>query len=479
MNLKGISFASTIAIPALTVLLTSLLVLSVSMGWNDILMISSIVLGGLIVIYLLMWEYNLFISSFVFLIPLSVPISFGDHVLSMPSELMLVGIASLFAMRILFYNPISTKVLIHPLTIVLLIDIVWMIATSFTSTMPEVSVKRTLMKSMYLFVFYLHFTVYFKDLKNVRHFYLAYALGLIIPILWTLYSHSLLDFSMISAFMVTEPFYKEHTVYAACLTMVLAVMLGLGTKAGYYIKRSPVLLLIAAGIFFTFSRAAWLSFVLAFLVYSLIRLNARGWVYYLLGLSVLVMAYVNLNEILNNFEQNESVGYKGDLIEHVESLTNITNDASNAERINRWVSAFNMFREKPYMGFGPGTYQFQYGVFQEFEYMTRISTFKGDKGNAHSEYFNALAEVGIIGLFILLATLFTAFISLRRLIFHADNPEIRNMALAVFLGLITYFAHGVVNCFIDMEKAAVLVFGSFAVIAALDIKFREQEMQST
>ena len=44
------------------------------------------------------------------------------------------------------------------------------------------------------------------------------------------------------------------------------------------------------------------------------------------------------------------------------------------------------------------------------------------------------------------------------------------MALAVFLGLITYFAHGVVNSFLEMEKAAVLVFGSFAVIAALDIQ---------
>ena len=182
------------------------------------------------------------------------------------------------------------------------------------------------------------------------------------------------------------------------------------------------------------------------------------------------MTYFNLNKIFENFEQNESVGYKGDLIEHVQSLTNITNDASNAERINRWMSAFDMFKEKPIMGFGPGTYQFQYGVFQTFEYMTRISTLQGDKGNAHSEFFNVLSELGIIGLLVLLATLYTVYISAHRLMFNSKHKEIRTIAIAVFLGLVTYFAHGVVNSFMDVEKAAILVFGSFAAIAALDLK---------
>ena len=341
--------------------------------------------------------------------------------------------------------------------------------------MPEVSLKRTLMKSMYLFVFYLLFVGYFKDVRNIKRFYIAYALGLIIPIIWTLHAHSQLGFTMTSAFMVTEPFFKEHTVYAACLTMVFTVLIAMRLSTASFIKLSPVLLLIATGIFFAFSRAAWLSFVLAVIVYLLIRLNAKPWLYYGLAMGMLVMAYFNLNKIYENFEQNESVGYKGDLIEHVESLTNITNDASNAERINRWISAYGMFKEKPLMGFGPGTYQFQYGQFQEFEYMTRISTFMGDKGNAHSEYLNVLSEAGIIGLLILLASLVTAFLCARRLIFQAAEKEVRITSLSVFLGLITYFAHGMVNSFIDMEKAAVLVFGSFAVITALGLRNSENK----
>ena len=68
-----------------------------------------------------------------------------------------------------------------------------------------------------------------------------------------------------------------------------------------------------------------------------------------------------------------------------------------------------------------------------------------------------------------------AFICVRRLIFHADQREIRIITLAVLLGLITYFAHGVVNSFLEIDKAAVLVFASFAVITALDIRNSENK----
>jgi len=332
---------------------------------------------------------------------------------------------------------------------------------------------------MYLFVFYLLFVGYFKEIKNINRFYIAYALGLIIPILWTLHVHNLHDFSMTSAFLVTKPFFTEHTIYAACLTMVFTVLIALKLKPGFYVQCSPVILLIGVGIFFAFSRAAWLSFILAFTIYLLIWFKAKKWLYYLLFISVVITTYFNLNKIFENFEQNESVGYKGDLTEHMQSLTNISNDASNAERINRWVSAYNMFQEKPLLGFGPGTYQFQYGTFQRFEYLTRISTFKGDRGNAHSEYLNALSEVGVIGLFILIATLYMTFFYARRLIFNSNQKVIRNTALAVLLGLVTYFSHGVVNSFLEFEKAAVLVFGSFAVIASLDLRNSDEENRLT
>ncbi len=79
-----------------------------------------------------------------------------------------------------------------------------------------------------------------------------------------------------------------------------------------------------------------------------------------------------------------------DLGEHVKSISNISSDASNLERINRWNSALRMCKERPVFGWGPGTYMFQYAPFQASEDRTIISTNFGVQGNAHSEYFGPL-----------------------------------------------------------------------------------------
>ena len=49
-------------------------------------------------------------------------------------------------------------------------------------------------------------------------------------------------------------------------------------------------------------------------------------------------------------------------VEHIESMSNVTTDASNLERINRWKSAIRLFQERPHLGWGPGTYQFHYAL---------------------------------------------------------------------------------------------------------------------
>src|ERR1700741_5654528 len=87
----------------------------------------------------------------------------------------------------------------------------------------------------------------------------------------------------------------------------------------------------------------------------------------------------------------------GDFMANIESMSNISTDVSNMERLNRWNCAIQMFQDKPYLGFGPGTYQFLYAPYQKSSMKTVISTNFGEKGNAHSEYLGPLCEQGFIG----------------------------------------------------------------------------------
>jgi O-antigen ligase len=128
-----------------------------------------------------------------------------------------------------------------------------------------------------------------------------------------------------------------------------------------------------------------------------------------------------------------------------------------------------MFRDRPLTGFGPGTYQFVYGKYQVTPEMTRISTNHGDKGNAHSEYLTYLSETGIIGFIIFNILILMTIGTGMRIYRTAERKEFRWLAMALLIGFVTYFFHGLFNSFIDTYKASVLVYGSMAALVVLDV----------
>ena len=155
-------------------------------------------------------------------------------------------------------------------------------------------------------------------------------------------------------------------------------------------------------------------------------------------------------------------------------MTNISTDASNVERLNRWSCAIRMFEQRPVFGWGPGTYMFQYAPFQLSYEKTIISTNEGDRGNAHSEYLGPLAESGLFGiLYFILIAVFSIYTGLRAYK-YAVNKEIKTLSLFALLGLITYFVHGFLNNFLDTDKLSSLFWGSIAFLVVADIYFTEK-----
>ena len=55
------------------------------------------------------------------------------------------------------------------------------------------------------------------------------------------------------------------------------------------------------------------------------------------------------------------------------------------------------------------------------------------------------------------------------LFYHGIHEKTRTIALAVVLGLITYYAHGVLNSYIDYDKIAVPLWGFCAILVALEV----------
>jgi O-antigen ligase len=128
-----------------------------------------------------------------------------------------------------------------------------------------------------------------------------------------------------------------------------------------------------------------------------------------------------------------------------------------------------MFKERSVLGWGPGTYMFQYAPFQISRERTIISTNFGTMGNAHSEYIGPLAESGFLGTITFLVIIITTLITGFRVYRKAERGFIKTLSLTLMLGLITYYIHGVMNNFLDTDKASALFWGYTAMLVAMDI----------
>jgi len=414
----------------------------------------------------------------VFLTPLSIPLKEVIPGLSvnlyLPTEPLLFGLMILFVFKLGYEKQVDRRIFTHPVSIAVYFNLIWIFITSFTSTLPIVSFKFLIARIWFVTGYFFLAAYCFKKPENVKWFFKAYLAGLFFVIIYTLINHA--KFGLINqeaAHSAVHPFYNDHTAYGAAIAMlipvVFAFLFSFGRKGSVYkIRWTFLLIFLSFAMVFSYTRAGWISLAGAFIVYLIIRFRVK--------LSLLIMTcgiliaagYMFRNDILMELEENRQDS-SADFTEHVQSISNITSDASNLERINRWKSALKMFREKPFLGWGPGTYMFLYAPFQRSADKTIISTNFGDLGNAHSEYIGPLAESGVPGTISFLLIVVTAFYTGIRAWRKLRGTWYGSLALGVLTGLTTYFIHGLLNNFLDTDKASALFWGFIAVLVMLDI----------
>lgn len=409
-----------------------------------------------------------------FLTPLAINIRSFDANLgvSLPTEPLMFGVLIIFLVKLVGGFPYDRRVIRHPLSLAILLNLIWLTITTFTSELPLVSIKYLLARLWFVIPFFFVGAILFRKFSNTKRFVWAYMLGLLIVIGYTLINHAQYGFDEETGHWVMTPFYNDHTAYGAALAMFVPFMLAFSFDKTYTFSIRTtsliVLLILLIAIVFSYSRAAWLSLIAAFGVYIVVMLKIKfKWILGIFTLFI-VLFFSFQHQIIEVLERNEQDS-STDFIEHVQSMYNITSDASNLERINRWQAGIRMFNERPFFGWGPGTYQFLYAPFQRSKEKTIISTNAGDLGNAHSEYIGPMAEQGILGVLTIVLVLIVGIYTGLKVHKKAADKQVRMMALLAVLSLISYFIHGFLNNFLDSDKASVPVWGMFAMIMALDI----------
>ena len=435
---------------------------------------------ALIVIYLAVFRFDLLLYLMAFVTPLSVPLSeFSEQAIdiSLPTEPIMLIVTFLFFARSLYGIRSDSRFLKHPITIVIYFYLFWLLITSITSTIPLVSFKFLATKIWFIVSCYFALQQFFKDNnKNIIRIFGCYIAGLAIVVLMTTIRHAGYGFSEFSGRWVMSPYYNDHTAYGAILAFFIPIVFGFAflsdIKNRVRILYFVLTALFLTALFLSFSRAAWLSLAVSIGVWCLLKWRIKlSWV--ALAILVLGTAFYNFSDDIFYRMSRNSQDSSGDLGEHLQSITNISTDASNVERLNRWAAAGDMIKEKPITGWGPGTYQFNYAPFQQGKYKTIITTNFGDGGNAHSEYIGPFAETGILGfLSVLVLVIAIIYFGIKTYI-NAPDTQTRIMALSLILALISYFVHGILNNFLDTDKLALPYWATFAAVVTLAQKVKD------
>jgi putative inorganic carbon (hco3(-)) transporter len=314
--------------------------------------------------------------------------------------------------------------------------LLWGWITAIGSSLPWISLKYMVVNSAHLLVFLLPPLLWPDMWKKCLQWMAISTYGLVV---YTLFRHGyFFHFRDDQANLAPMPFLDDHTIYAAYLTLFIFIS-AIQSQAKWIV---PIL---GIGLLFSTCRGAWISIVTALSVCSILWIWYRN-TYFFVGLTVLFVVFLWFFEP----KIQKTVTQK------------ISSDVSLAERINRYQCAKRMTKVHPIMGFGPGTYAFQYLAFQEPGEMTRISQKEvlltrdpsnyGHGGGAHSEYLQASSEMGWPGLILLLTVVGLPLFCFR------PQKKYHWWLIAAWY---SFWAHAILNNFLHDPRVSALVWGTF------------------
>jgi len=442
---------------------------------------------ALVVAWLCFFSYDKAIQIIAFCVPFSITehdIGFGAGLI-LPTEPIIIILMLLTLFKLIIEKNFSGAFWKHPITILIIINTVWIFITSLSSTMPLVSFKFLLARLWYILVFFVLASYLFTDTKRAIAFIntLLLSVGILVTIIMLRHAPSGFSRDMVNTSIY--PFFWVHGVYAAHIALfapIFFVFAFYGKEFGFSPLRRSILgfyfIVFVLAVMYSYTRAAWLSLFAAAALYFIIVFRLRLWML-VGGIAIASITFFSAQEdIFVKLSRNKQGSSSKSIEKHLQSATNIKNDPSNLERINRWSCAWRMVKDKPILGFGPGTFMFQYAPYQLSYQKTSISTNFATLGHAHSEYFGPMAESGFFGMFNWIAVFIATIIVALLLIYRTKNVITKRLATALLLSLITYYVHGTLNAYLDYDKLAVPFWAFTGMIVLLDIQDKKERKTS-
>jgi len=453
-----------------------IVVLSILVGVASELYFLAVIPVVLLLVYVSIIDFKNVFFLLLMLLPLSMEVDLpGGFSTDFPAELLMVGLTLVYFLYVLQNGKtMSAAFLRHPLTLLFLLHIGWTFVTMITSNAFGISLKFMLAKIWYVTTFYFLAGTVFQNIKDFKAYLWTIFVPLIFSIIIINIKHYSFDFQFEKINYVVHPFYRNHVDYACLMALFFPVIV---LTINWY-KDSFVLkwilrigaILVLIGIYFSYTRAAYVAIVLAFGAYFIMRFRLMK-ISLVTALAVFAMmiGYLSYN---NNYlemapDYNKTITHNdfNNLIE----ATYKGEDISTMERVYRWVAGFQMIKAEPLTGFGPGTFVSFYESYTLSNFQTYVSD-NPERSGIHSYYFMIMVEQGLPGLAIFLLLIGFILIKGEEVYQETKDPKERVIVLIAVVSIIVIDALLLINDMLESDKVGPFFFISMALIVNQDLK---------
>ena len=296
---------------------------------------------------------QLFFFTLLF-IPFSIEMELpGGLATDFPSEGMVVGLMLVYLLYFLSnLKTLNAAFFKHPITLLIILHLVWIFITTIHSHNLLVSVKWLLAKFWYVVVFYFLAGLVLKDVQKFKTFFWCTMLPLLAIILYVIARHSVSGFSFKEINFVVGPFYRNHVMYGCIISLFVPFI-------WYALKWYPrwsvkwcflvgAFLISLLAVQLSYTRAAYIALILAVGANFIIRLRLMK---IAIGLAIVLSLAFVIHLVTDNSYMDYAPEYKTTVshtnFDNLVSATAEGKDISTMERVYRWVAGYQMSKAEP------------------------------------------------------------------------------------------------------------------------------------
>jgi O-antigen ligase len=412
------------------------------------------------------------------LLPLSTEINFTPSLgIDFPDEILMMLLTAMFLIKAIYSPSILPRAFInHPLILILLLHLTWIVITTIFSSDPLLSVKYLLAKAWFIVPFVV-LPFYFIETKaRLRMIGLLLLIPMAVVVIQSLIRHAFFQFSFVSVKEIYWPFFRNHVNFSAMLVCLLAVLFAMYRLTPP--SRNKKILLVGlmiglASVILAYSRGAWVALIIGIAASLLIQKRLIGWSIIAAVTCLMLVGTWLITDIkyLEFAPDYNTTVFHENFNDHLQATVQFK-DVSNAERFYRWIAGINMIADKPLTGFGPNNFYNNYRSYTETPYKTWVSN-NPEHSSVHNYFILTSIEQGLPGLVFFCVLYFGMIIYSQKLYYQFEDVFYKQVALAIGVILVMIGALIFMSDLIETDKIGSLFWLCLGILIVLDGKQKE------